>query len=36
MVLTSVPAWVTRLICPQCGSRVMNSIVGPKHPGWIK
>ena len=31
-----VPDWVTRLICPQCGSRVIDSIVGPRHPDWIK
>ena len=31
-----VPDWVTRLICPQCGSRVIDLIVDPRHPDWIK
>ena len=32
----SVPDWVIRLVCPQCGSRAVDSVVGPKHPGWIR
>jgi hypothetical protein len=28
-----VPEWVTRLVCPQCGSRVIDSVVGPRHTG---
>ena len=31
-----VPEWVTHLICPQCGSRVIDSVVGPIHPDWIR
>ena len=31
-----VPDWVTRLVCPQCGSRVIDLVVGPRHPGWIR
>ena len=32
----SVPDWVIRLVCPQCGSRAVDSVVGPRHPGWIR
>jgi predicted RNA-binding Zn-ribbon protein involved in translation (DUF1610 family) len=24
-----VPEWRTHLVCPQCGSRVIDSVVGP-------
>src|SRR3954464_11813352 len=32
----SVSDWVTRLVCPQCGSGVIVSVVAPSPPGWIR